>query len=78
MEYKYNSDTNTVTAIMHPNEILGNTKSTWTLSEDRLTYSKIFGYNIHYSTPVHDIWGNEASINLNITRSRRQRTKNKS
>ena len=55
---------------MHSNEVLKDTKPSWTLSEDKLAYSKIFGYNISYSTPVHDIWGNEASINLNITRNR--------
>ena len=53
---------------MHSNEILGNTKPTWTLSEDKLTYTKIYNalINEDYATPVQDIYGNESWIKIRI------------
>ena len=65
MEYVENED-NTVTAIMHSNELLANTKPTWTLSKDQLSYSKIFYTNQEYTTPVQDIYGNVATVKIVI------------
>ena len=65
MEYVYNSD-NTITAIMHSDEVMGDTKPTWNLSEDKLTYTKIFVGNNEYSTPVQDKYGNEIWIKIKM------------
>ena len=69
MEYVVNSD-NTVTAIMKSNEPLGDTKPSWTLSSDKLSYTKVFDANIKYSTAVADIYENTIDVSINITRSR--------
>ena len=66
MEYKKNSD-NTVTAIMHSNRELKNTKPSWTLSADKLSYTKIFGANEDYTTQVEDIYGNVTTVRITIT-----------
>lgn len=65
MEYVENKD-NTVTAIMHSNELLANTKPTWSLSKDQLSYSKIFYTNQEYTTQVQDIYGNVATVKIVI------------
>jgi len=67
MEYKYNPEDNTVTAIMHSNEELGDTKPTWTLGSDKLTYSKKFDADTRYTTPVEDIYGNETQVLVEVT-----------
>ena len=65
MEYIYNSD-KTVTAIMHSNCQLADTKPTWTLSEDKFTYSKIYNEDMSYLTTVQDIYGNIATVQINV------------
>ena len=67
-EYIYINSDNTVKVIMHSNEALGDTKPSWTLSEDKLTYTKIFSAskNEDYATTVHDIYGNERWIKIKI------------
>ena len=67
MEYKYNAEDNTVTAIMHSNEELGDTKPTWILGSDKLTYSKTFDADTTYTTPVEDIYGNETQVLVEVT-----------
>ena len=64
MEYKI--DNNMVTAIIHSNNPLANTKSTWELSSDKYTYSKVFSQNQTYTTPVQDIYGNVVNAEINI------------
>ena len=68
INYEYNVEENKVTVIMHSNEILGNTKPTWTLSEDKLTYTKLYNalINEDYATPVQDIYGNESWTKIRI------------
>ena len=66
MEYKYSNVTNTVTAIMHANNKLTDTKPTWILSSDKYTYTKTFDTNQRYSTTVQDIYGNNAITEINI------------
>ena len=66
MEYQYNKTNNTVIAIMHSNNQLVNTKPTWTLSKDKLSYSKSFNANTTYSTSVQDIYGNILNVEINI------------
>ncbi len=63
VEYKNNSD-GTITAIMHSNEPLGETKPTWTLSRDKLSYTKTFSESMNYTTPVQDIYGNEVQVKI--------------
>ena len=65
MEYITNKD-NSITAIMHSNEILGETKPTWTLSQDKLSYSKTFDNTNVYTTPVQDIYGNEVMVKVRV------------
>ena len=65
IEYNINSD-GTVTVIMHSNEPLGETKSTWTLSADKLTYTKTFSESKNYTTPVEDIYGNAVEVKIVI------------
>ena len=67
MEYRYDSQSNTVTAIMHANQQMQDTKLTWTLSSDKLTYTRVFDANTQYTTLVQDIYGNETLVDINIT-----------
>ena len=66
MEYEYDLTENKIIALMKSNEILGNTKPTWILSEDRLVYSKIFDASNKqdYSTTVQDRYGNECWVKI--------------
>ena len=67
MEYKYNEENNTVTAIIHSNEELKDTKTTWKLSEDKLTYTnENMTSNGSYHTGVKDKWGNESKVLIDI------------
>ena len=67
MEYKYNEENNTVTAIMHSNQILKHTKKTWKLSEDGLTYtSKEMISNGSYYTEIEDINENKKQVLIEI------------
>ena len=66
MEYIYNQQTNDVTAIINSDEILANTKPTWKLSEDKLSYSKVYNANSKYYTQVQDIWGNTSNVEINV------------
>ncbi len=70
MEYIYNEKDNTVTAIMKSNNILKDTKPTWKLSKDKLSYSKVYNTNSKYYTQVQDILGNIAEVEVEITRNR--------
>ena len=70
LEYTYNVESDTITVTMHSNEIMADTKPTWTLSEDKLSYSKTFSEDIEYSTNVLDVWGNEAWIKITIKTSK--------
>ena len=63
VEYKTNED-GTITAIMHSNEPLGDTKPSWKLSNDKLSYSKTFSESINYTTPVEDIYGNSVDVRI--------------
>lgn len=65
VEYKYNDD-DTVTVSMKSNEELGDTKPTWNLSKDKMTYEKTFDSNQEYSTLVQDIYGNETNVKINF------------
>ena len=67
MEYKYNEENNTVIAIMYSNEELKDTKTTWKLSEDKLTYTnENMTSNGSYHTGVKDKWGNESKVLIDI------------
>ena len=65
LEYKYNSD-DTVTVYIKSNEKMGNTKPTWKLSEDKLTYEKTYDADQTYDTLVKDIYGNETSVKIDF------------
>ena len=68
VEYIYNSANNTVTAIMHSNNELKDTKPSWTLSADKLSYTKTFGVNDVYTTNVEDVNGNVTTVRIEITK----------
>ena len=66
LEYEYNVADNTVIVTMNSNEILGDTKPTWKLSEDNLKYKKVFSEDQEYATPVEDRYGNQTWIKIKI------------
>ena len=66
IEKKYDKETNTVTVFARSNEILGQTKSSWTLSDDKLTYSKVYELNGEYSTSFSDIYGNVSNVSFYV------------
>lgn len=70
MEYIYNPNDNTVTAIMHSDKQLAHTKPTWSLSSDKMNYTKIFTENMTYATQVQDIYGYTTQVVMQITRNR--------
>jgi len=51
---------------MYSNEKLANTKPSWSLSEDKLTYTKTFNINQDYTTPVQDIYGNSTTVHIKL------------
>ncbi len=65
VEYIYNSD-DTITVNMYSNELLADTKPTWTLSSDGKTYTKIYNGDEDYETSVSDIYGNETIVKIKI------------
>ncbi len=69
LEYKYNKE-DSVTISMKSNEKLGDTKPSWTLSEDKLTYSKVFGADEDYTTDVQDIYGNVTNVHIKLKKKR--------
>ena len=70
LEYTYNVEDDTVTVTMHSNEVMADTKPTWELGEDALSYSKTFSEDTEYSTNVLDVWGNEAWVKITIKTSK--------
>ena len=62
MEYIYNKTDNTVTGIMHSDEVLKDTKVSWDLSEDKKNYTTILRSNGAYITTVEDVWGNKTQV----------------
>lgn len=66
IEYIHNKSDNTVTAKMKSNKILKETKPTWNLSKDKLTYTKNFDKNQVYTTPVYDIYDNLVNVKIDI------------
>ena len=67
LEYEYNAEENTVMAKMVSNIELKDTKPTWTLSEDKKAYTKIFSENNNYSTQVEDVNGEKRNVQINVT-----------
>ena len=65
--YTYNEKSGIVTVDMKSNEIIADTKPTWKLSEDKLTYTKSFNENQNYITEVKDIYGNITKVKISIT-----------
>ena len=66
VQYDYNKETNTVTVTMISKRKLKDTKPSWTLSDDKLTYTKVFTDNMDYSTAVEDLNGNKTDVNIEI------------
>ena len=67
VSYEYNAEENTVMAKMVSNIELKDTKPTWTLSEDKKAYTKIFSENNNYSTQVEDVNGEKRNVQINVT-----------
>lgn len=65
--YTYNEKSGIVTVDMKSNEIMADTKPTWKLSDDKLTYTKSFNENQNYITEVNDIYGNITKVKISIT-----------
>ena len=65
--YTYNEKSGIVTVDMKSNEIIADTKPTWKLSDDKLTYTKSFNENQNYITEVKDIYGNITKVKISIT-----------
>lgn len=63
INYLLNED-NSVTATVTANKPFRNTKPTWSLSEDNLTYTKTFTSNQNYTTPFVDHFGNSADLSI--------------
>lgn len=70
--YTYNDKSGIVTANMKSNEIMSDTKPTWKLSEDKLTYTKDFNENQSYITDVKDIYGNTTKVKISITQIKKK------
>ena len=65
--YFYDEDKNEVTVQMISDLELNDTKPTWTLSEDRKMYTKVFTENMEYTTPIQDKWGNIINADIKVT-----------
>lgn len=70
--YTYNDKSGIVTANMKSNEIMADTKPTWKLSDDKLTYTKDFTKNQSYITDVKDIYGNTTKVKISITQIKKK------
>ena len=77
LEYVYNTKDDTVTAIMNSDEPLGDTKPTWELSKDQMTYTKTYKEDQEYATPVEDIYGNKVWVKIKINTKSFTYTNNK-
>ena len=77
LEYVYNTKDDTVTAIMNSDEPLGDTKTTWELSKDQMTYTKTYKEDQEYATPVEDIYGNKVWVKIKINTKSFTYTNNK-
>ena len=51
---------------MGQNKPMANTKPTWKLSADKLTYTKIYSQEETYYTTVEDIYGNKIDVLIEI------------
>ena len=75
-EYIFNSD-NTVTVILHSDEVLKDNKKNWILSEDKKSYKFIFNADTEYATSVQDLHENETWVKIKIQTKRYSYTSNK-
>ena len=66
LTYEYNKEDDSIVVTMNSNEELGDTKPTWSLSQDKRSYTKVFKENQEYSTPVEDRYGNQVWIKIKI------------
>ena len=68
VNYTYNESRNTVTAtIKADKELTSIDDNTWTLSQDKLSYSKEYDINDIYNAKVKDIDGIETDVQIDIT-----------
>lgn len=72
-QYQYDSKTNIVNVTMKSNKVLSDTKPTWNLSKDKLTYTKQYNKNEQYYTNVTDIYGNTVKVKINVTQIKSNR-----
>ena len=66
VEYEYIKETNEVIAKIISNVELEDTKPTWSLSKDKKIYTKVYGNNTEYFTPVQDVNGKKYNIFIKI------------
>ena len=67
IEYQYNEETNTVLAKVTSKVPFADTKISWNLSEDKLSYTYEFTENTNYTTTFEDIEGNQFKILIKVT-----------
>ena len=77
VEYNYNENENTVTAVIKSNEEMAETKPTWKISEDKTEYKKEFNKNQQYKTKVADKWLNQTEVEICIEKIDDKRARNK-
>lgn len=63
----YNETTNKVVVQIISDVKFKNTKPTWQLSSDGLTYTKTYAENTDYTTSVEDIYGNIINVQIKVT-----------
>ena len=66
-QYEYDKNTNTVKGKMIANLPLKNTKVSWQLSEDKLTYTTTLKSNGSYTTTVESVDGQIAEVLIEVT-----------
>lgn len=65
--YQQNLSENTVTVALSSNELIRDTKPTWKLSDNNLSYTKTFDKNQKYTTPVLDLSKNTTNVTIDIS-----------
>ena len=68
--YDYNPSKTYVTVTVTSNFPMKNTKPTWKLSSDKMSYTKVFDKNMTYETPFTQTSGANTSLKININQIR--------
>ena len=67
INYEYSDDREQCTVTVTANEeMMPKVMPDWVLSEDKLTFTRVFNGNINYSTVFKDKYGNETTVQINV------------